>query len=317
MSGHISLSCCFLLVLLLAGCGGASVQIIPPSSQAWHRDKAHQAVDGIAEGGLRVHNPDQFDAIRTGRHQNSPTLPIHTVVRGETLGHIAEQYRVSLTALAHLNQLEAPYVLTIGRKLQIPPGPYRTKVVQVSRRQAVAAKKTADSAVQKLAEMAVVRVPRRPVQILANTAVAEETVNKTEPARQKTSKPQDAGGQFIWPVRGRVVSQFGSKTEGVRNDGINISAKVGSPVKATDHGTVVYAGNKLSGFGRILIVRHDKGFMSAYAHNQALLVKRGDTVRQGQVIARSGKSGNVTSGQLHFEIRKGGKPLNPLDYLRG
>ncbi len=116
---------------------------------------------------------------------------------------------------------------------------------------------------------------------------------------------------FRWPARGRVISGFG--TGG--NEGINISVPEGTPVRAAEGGTVAYAGSELKGYGNLVLIRHDNGYVSAYAHNGALDVKRGEKVKRGQVIAKSGQSGNVNAPQLHFELRKGSTPIDPMPYL--
>ena len=122
-------------------------------------------------------------------------------------------------------------------------------------------------------------------------------------------------GKFLWPVNGKVVSPFGLKEGGLHNDGINISAPLGTPVHAAENGTVVYAGNELRGFGNLLLIRHADGWVSAYAHCEALLVKRGDKVHRGQVVARVGQTGAVSSPQLHFELRKGAQAVDPMGEL--
>ena len=122
-------------------------------------------------------------------------------------------------------------------------------------------------------------------------------------------------GKFLWPVNGKIVSPFGPKDGGSHNDGINIAAPLGTPVRAADGGVVVYAGNELRGFGNLLLIRHADGWVSAYAHCDALLVKRGDQVKRGQVIGRVGQSGNVSAPQLHFELRKGAQAVDPLGQL--
>ena len=120
---------------------------------------------------------------------------------------------------------------------------------------------------------------------------------------------------FIWPVDGKVISKFGPAKDNLRNDGINIAAPVGAPVKASAAGVVAYAGNELRGFGNMVLLRHEDGWVTAYAHNSSLLVKKGDKVAQGQTIARVGSSGNVESPQLHFELRKGTKAVDPMKVL--
>jgi murein DD-endopeptidase MepM/ murein hydrolase activator NlpD len=124
-----------------------------------------------------------------------------------------------------------------------------------------------------------------------------------------------SGSGFAWPVNGEVIAGFGTYGKDQHNDGINIKVPIGTPVKAAADGTVVYAGNELRGFGNLLLIKHANGFMSAYAHNDTLLVKRGDSVRRGQVVARSGDSGGVSPPQLHFELRRGVRPIDPATEL--
>ncbi len=143
------------------------------------------------------------------------------------------------------------------------------------------------------------------------------------PAANVASTPVDAAddnaatGSFRWPVRGRVISAYGVKANGERNDGINIEAPEGTPIKAAEGGEVIYAGNELKGFGNLVLVKHPSGFVSAYAHAGEILVQRGDTIMRGQTVGKVGATGNVTRPQLHFELRQGNKPIDPLPYLRG
>lgn len=123
--------------------------------------------------------------------------------------------------------------------------------------------------------------------------------------------PARAAANFAWPVRGRVVSGYGVKGPGYRNDGINIEAPRGSPIMAAENGVVVYAGNEVAGFGNLVLLRHDGGYVTAYAHADQLMVQRGQVVQRGQQIATVGSSGNVTEPQLHFEIREGVKARDP------
>ena len=120
---------------------------------------------------------------------------------------------------------------------------------------------------------------------------------------------------FLWPIEGRVISDFGTKPGGMHNDGINIAVPVGSEVRAAKKGVVAYAGNELRGYGKLVLIRHEDGWMTAYAHNDSLLVAKGDVVRRGQIISRSGDSGRVSRPQAHFEIRRNGQPQDPLRLL--
>jgi murein DD-endopeptidase MepM/ murein hydrolase activator NlpD len=122
-------------------------------------------------------------------------------------------------------------------------------------------------------------------------------------------------GKFAWPVQGKVISTFGPKPEGLNNDGINIAAPRGAPVLAAENGVVVYAGNEIPGFGNLVLLRHADGWATAYAHNETLLVEKGDRVARGQQIARVGATGSVSEPQSHFEIRKGNEPVDPVPYL--
>jgi murein DD-endopeptidase MepM/ murein hydrolase activator NlpD len=133
---------------------------------------------------------------------------------------------------------------------------------------------------------------------------------KAEPAAAPAA---DANPEFRWPARGRIIQGF--KSGG--NDGINISVPEGTAVKAAENGVVAYAGSELKGYGNLVLIRHPNGFVSAYANNGEIDVKRGDTVKRGQTIAKSGQSGNVATPQLHFELRKGSTPVDPTNYLAG
>jgi murein DD-endopeptidase MepM/ murein hydrolase activator NlpD len=126
----------------------------------------------------------------------------------------------------------------------------------------------------------------------------------------------DATPTFRWPVKGRVAG-FGPRPNGQQNDGINLAVPEGTPVKAAEDGVVAYAGNELKGYGNPVLIRHPNGYVTAYAHAKELLVKRGDQVKRGQVIANSGQTGNVDTPQLHFEVRKGPAPLDPMPLLAG
>ncbi len=134
-----------------------------------------------------------------------------------------------------------------------------------------------------------------------------------------SEKPVDSAAtpSFRWPARGRVISGSGALANGQQNDGINLALPEGTPVHAAEDGVVAYAGSELKGYGNLVLIRHSNGFVTAYAHASEILVKRGDQVRRGQVIAKSGQTGNVSSPQLHFEIRKGSTPVDPTQYLPG
>jgi len=128
---------------------------------------------------------------------------------------------------------------------------------------------------------------------------------------------QTAAPTFRWPVHGKVIAGFGPRPNGQQNDGINVAVPENTPVKAAEDGVVAYAGSELKGYGNLVLVRHSNGYVTAYAHAKELLVKRGDPIKRGQVIAKSGQTGNVDAPQLHFEVRKGPSPQDPMPMLNG
>ncbi len=118
-----------------------------------------------------------------------------------------------------------------------------------------------------------------------------------------------------WPASGKIIAGFGGRPDGTHNDGVNLSVPLGTEVHAAENGVVAYAGSELKGYGNLVLLRHDNGWVTAYAHNDELLVKRGDKVKRGQVIAKAGKTGSVDQPQVHFELRQGSRPVDPIPYL--
>jgi murein DD-endopeptidase MepM/ murein hydrolase activator NlpD len=161
--------------------------------------------------------------------------------------------------------------------------------------------------------------PQKGKQIAPAVAAAPVAPVTTAPAaKEETTASLGAaasstgGTEFRWPAKGRIIQGFGPGS-----DGINIALPEGTPVKAVENGVVAYAGNELKGYGNLVLIRHDNGYVSAYANNGELKVKRGEQVKRGQTIATSGQTGNVSSPQLHFELRKGSTPVDPMPYLAG
>jgi murein DD-endopeptidase MepM/ murein hydrolase activator NlpD len=227
----------------------------------------------------------------------APTTGMHVVAPGETLHSIARLYGKPVMVLAKANNIPPDTMVKVGERIVIP---------DVQPGSAMAPRAQASAAGPNLATVesphsARVATPEVPAQ--------ESTIKTAEPAGGLPS--------FRWPVRGRVIAGFGPTPNGLQNDGINLAVPEGTPVKAAEDGVVAYAGSELKGYGNLVLVRHSNGFVTAYAHASDILVKRGETVKRGQVIAHSGQTGNVTSPQLHFEIRKGSTPVDPSQYLNG
>ena len=137
------------------------------------------------------------------------------------------------------------------------------------------------------------------------------------PVTSQPLEPIAAAGApaFAWPVSGRVISDFGATANGGKNDGINIATTMGAPIHASASGTVTYAGDELKGYGNLVLLKHAGGFTTAYAHADRIVVQKGDAVTRGQIIGYSGQTGDVTTPQLHFEIRANTAPVNPRSYL--
>jgi murein DD-endopeptidase MepM/ murein hydrolase activator NlpD len=235
---------------------------------------------------------------------------------GETLIGIARRHDMSLSALARLNHISPYTKLAIGDRVVVP-GSHRE---QVARREAAPAPR---HEAPKPAPAPEVAKPRTvPAETVASVPTQSVRVAKaeTEPTGQPVTKKAEPAGampSFRWPVKGRIIARFGREPNGTMNDGINLAVPEGTPIKAADDGVVAYAGNELKGYGNLVLIRHANGYVSAYANASKLLVTRGEHVKRGQVIARAGQTGNVTSPQLHFEIRKGSTPVDPTKYLGG
>jgi len=227
---------------------------------------------------------------------------VHVVAAGDTLSKIAHRYHKPVKEIAKANNIQPTATLNVGDRLTIPgaqPSP-----VKASASTAAAPAKPVASAAPKEAE---------PAQN-ANVVAPTEQLDKEA---AKLAEGSGAVPKFRWPANGRIIAGYGPTTNGQQNDGINIALPENTPVKAAEDGVVAYAGNELKGYGNLVLVRHPNGYVTAYAHTKELLVKRGDQVKRGQVIARSGQTGNVNAPQLHFEIRKGASPLDPTRFLNG
>jgi murein DD-endopeptidase MepM/ murein hydrolase activator NlpD len=211
----------------------------------------------------------------------------HVVRAGETLYSVSRATNVSVDAIARANRLRAPYTLSIGQSLRIPGG-------VVAGNSAKAAPKNREAALS---------------GDVADLARNVSYNNRPEPTVAA------APSLFDWPVKGAVIGNYGMMSSGKRNDGVNIAAPVGTPVRAAADGEVVYRGAELDGYGNLLLIKHEDGFVTAYAHNDVMLVKKGDMVRQGQVIAKVGQTGAASEPQLHFEIRQNLKAIDPVALL--
>ena len=231
----------------------------------------------------------------------------HRVQGGDTLYSIAFEYGYSVQELAKWNHLRPPYTIYRGQRLRVKPpstsGKRRPSASQPKPRTRVIASR-----------------PKTQHSTTATTAGSRKRTSRTATASRKPGSATSSAGRhhyparvlWSWPARGRILRRFNPSGSGKK--GIDIAGNSGDPVRAAAAGRVVYAGSGLSGYGRLIIIKHNKEFLSAYAHNRTLIAREGQWVRKGEVIARMGSSGTDRT-RLHFEIRRRGRPVDPLRYL--
>lgn len=244
------------------------------------------------------------------------------VAKGDTVHGIARRHGADIRSLIDANGLSPPYLLRIGQKLKLPGRrTYRVEkgdtVYGISRRFGVN--------MRDLVRRNGIRPPYtitvgEKLQLPGKAGRASTVASAKAPRRSvgslKGAKlPPRGKRNFLKPVQGKVLSAFGPKADGLHNDGINIAAARGTPVRAAENGVVVYVGTELHSFGNLLLIKHADGWISAYGHTDKPLVKRGDTVKRGEPVAKVGKSGNVNAPQLHFELRRGTRAVDPTRYL--
>jgi murein DD-endopeptidase MepM/ murein hydrolase activator NlpD len=227
--------------------------------------------------------------VRAGQSLIIPPLRYHRVAQGENVSSIARRYEVTLLDIVRINNLAEPYGVVIGQNIKLPSD---------------------DTEMVAMAPPLKAPLPAKPPVGVVSPAVIPAPVPITPPRPTTLAEAP----RFVWPVRGRVVAGYGDLGNGRFNDGVNLAVTRGEAVKVAADGVVLFA-QAMRGFGNLVLVRHAGNWLTAYAHNDVLLVSRGTAVKRGETIARAGQSGTVTSPQLHFEVRRGSKPLNPLQYL--
>lgn len=249
-----------------------------------------------------------------------PAPAEHKVGENDTLMRVSRMYDVSLSQLVRLNRLQSPYILQVGQVLRLPPSFERNAQVneQVAERTTEPPQpQPAETSVRSARKTTAKSDDRRLTRAVTTGAPVRDKPTLASKARALTQKVTGTGTpSFTWPVKGNVISAYGPKSGGLYNEGVNIAAARGTPVKAAAAGTVVYVGNDLHSYGNMVLVRHSDGYVTAYAHLDKAQVARGDSLRAGQVLGSVGNSGTVAQHQLHFEIRKGGQTLDPQRYIK-
>jgi murein DD-endopeptidase MepM/ murein hydrolase activator NlpD len=244
-------------------------------------------------------------------------VPTYVVKQKDTLDGIASRYGVTSQSIAARNNLQAPYTLRPGQSLQVPGARYvpPSAPVETASTTMAAAPSGGPGPVKREA------LPPPPGTMESKAAAASPATHAAgEPTPLSppaaTAPPPGPAPRFQWPLRGKIITPYGSTGGGQKSDGIDIAADTGAPVKAADGGKVVYAGDGVPHLGNLLLIEHSAGYITAYGNNEALLVKKGEEVKKGQTIARAGASGGAPSPRLHFEVRRGGaKTIDPVSML--
>lgn len=277
----------------LAGLLGAAALLAACSSTSVNQAPVESRGTAAAGGGEPVAAATVVPAKPLPGAENAGKPGYYTVKPGDTLIRIGLDHGQAWKDLARWNQLENPNVIEVGQVLRVAPPESGTATAAVVADKGVVTRPVASSA--------------------ASPTPTATAASAATPAAAPTPAPAAAANgdiQFAWPASGKVEAKF----DEARNKGVDISGKAGDPVLAAADGRVVYAGAGLRGYGNLLIVQHNKTYLTAYAHNQKLLVKEDQAVHRGQKIAEMGST-DADHVKLHFEVRRDGKPVDPLRYL--
>jgi lipoprotein NlpD len=293
---HISVA---LLLLSLVACSGTAPRDLKP----WEKTSG-SATDQGSSADTRSAKPDYGPKLAVGKP--------YTVKRGDTLYAIAFRLGVDFRELAARNGIRAPYTIKVGQVLQTskPAAAAANKSSKTSGAGKSTTTRTASSKPQSSAIKSKTTPGKATSSSSPATKVAKKTQSSKKASSSKSVEPTRPVSRWRWPSRGKVVRTFASNV----HKGIDIAGSRGDPVTATAAGKVVYAGAGVTGYGSLIIVKHNDTYLSAYGHNEQLLVSEGSVVKVGQQIATMGSSG-TNSVKLHFELRRLGKPVDPLRLL--
>ncbi|NVP29677.1 MAG: M23 family metallopeptidase [Sphingomonas sanguinis] len=249
--------------------------------------------------------------IKAGQTLTIPGGRYHLVRSGESGIAIARAYGVEWSRIVEANGLTEPFVLRAGQRIVIPGAATRTATgapVSSAAERAAAFKLDVDDILTGgEPALATNQAPAKP----------SPTPSRVLPPTAVVAAPTRLRSGFAWPVDGKVVKRFGAGSSGERNDGIKIAVPIGTPIKATADGVVAYVGDGIAALGGLVIVKHGDGWTSVYGHASKLMVQRGQSVKRGQTLALSGQTGFADRPELHFELRRGRQPVDPLSQLPG
>ena len=257
-----------------------------------------------------------YDSNKINKKNKSKKIKI---VTGDTLASISKKYKVTKKELIRFNKIKYPYILKPGNLIKIPePKSYKIKkgdtLYKIARCNFTNISEIKDKNnninEKKLIVGSILNLPYF-------------SINKCKLKNKKNAKKNNIKKRyikseeiFIWPVQGSIITNFGIQKGGRKNDGINIISVKGNPVRAAMDGKVIYRGNELLAWGNLIIIKHKNNWTTAYAHLDKLLVRKGEIIRTGDIIASVGATGNVDKTQLHFQVRKNSKPLDPIKFLK-
>jgi lipoprotein NlpD len=262
--------------------------------------------------------PHRSQTQSHSRHTKSITKKkTHKVVKGDSLYSIGFRYQIDYKTLAQINNIKPPYRIYPNQILQLT-GKAKPKVFKPSKQTEVKTKPlTTNQPINARVENTTKAKNNQPVvkKTPSKTKTQNTQTNNKPPAKKPipVKTPSKTDLNWLWPTQGKIRTTFLASNPARK--GISIGGKEGQPVKAAEAGVVVYSGNGLLGYGELVIIKHNNTYLSAYGHNKSLKVIEGQTVARGQVIAELGSSGTNVNN-LHFEIRKNGKPVNPLTYVK-
>lgn len=320
------------LILSLTACLGMGIQEPAPVSAYGQGNGAGSAgVHNVVKGDtlysisrryrlpmrdIAVVNKIQSPFIlREGERIRLPPPQEYKVQPGDTLYGVSRLFGVDTSEVARLNDIGSPYTIRTGQVLRLPSVTRKTQFASESGGVAPVSREDLTPARVASVQGERVPVPQDKPSSLKSSATA--AAPRSGSASITTKTPRRSSGKFLRPLDGSIVSDYGAKKNGLHNDGINISAARGTPVKAAENGVVVYAGNELKGSGNLILIRHENQWMTAYGHMDQITIKKGQVIKRGEQIGTVGSSGSVSAPQLHFEVRRGTEALNPNNYMEG
>ncbi len=246
---------------------------------------------------------------------------IHIVKKGENLYLISKKFSISIDEIIKKNNIKSPFKIFPNQKLILPKKKIYT-VINGDTLYSISRKFNVDqynlSKLNKLETINMIYIGQKLIIpnysriIKSKVDLANDKITKKKNTRINQKKNKTI---FMWPVRGKIILKYGMIKPGLHNDGINIAASNGEDVVASRQGKIIYAGNEIPGYGNLILIKHDKKWITAYAHLSEITITKGAQVKKGEKIGSVGSSGRVNTSQLHFEIRKGKRALNPREYL--